>query len=306
MQKFFTMLANKPRLTSFPYQVSCVAQWTMYEVEPAKVKPWNNKLSFAIRTKADFGNSIQLVNGSARKLTFPHVLIKRPGNSYQSINVGGGCSLTLDYPSGQCQSMMTALGLAADEHFLTFELNSGLEALIRKVVELAQVSITRGSCDRLDVAAYRLLTELVVQGRYSSAVNTDRNVFMKLSSYLQAHCREDIDFDRLAVRFGMSRSTLFRKWNRLFQVSPARYIQELRLQEARRLLVETGERVCEVARMVGFDNVPYFIQAFRRYFGITPTAFRKNENFIPGIGMDIRRKSTPDASSGPEGQDRKQ
>ena len=306
MQKFFTILANKPRLTNFPYQVSCVAQWTMKNVEPFHVKPWNNKLSFAIRTRADSGNTIQLVNGAVHKLNFPHVLIKRPGNSYQSFSVGGGCSLTLDYPSGQCQSIMTALGLAADDHFLTFELNDSLEALIREVVELAQVSINRGICDRLDVVAYRLLTELVVQGRYSSTVNTDRNVFMKLSSHLQTHCREEIDFDRLAARFGMSRSTLFRKWNRLFQVSPARYVQELRLQEARRLLVETRERVGNIARTVGFDNIPYFIQAFRRYFGITPTAFRKNENFIPGIGMDSRRKSIQDASSGPEGKGRKQ
>ena len=282
MQKFFTMLANKPRLTNFPYQVSCVSFWQLGDADTRCVMEWDTKLSFAIRSDPAGRSINQQINGVSHVLGPCHVVIKRPGNRYFGLNTAGCTSLTLDYPTGQCPSLLAALGLKPEELCWSFQSTGELDALIRELIELAQLAITRGGCDRIDIIAYQLLTELAVRRRDDVGRHAGANELMQITSYLQTHCREEIDFDRLAVQFGMSRSTLFRKWSRLFQVSPARYLQELRLQEARRLLVETGDRVGDIARMVGFDNVSYFIQAFRHFYGITPTEFRGSEKFLPG------------------------
>ena len=53
------------------------------------------------------------------------------------------------------------------------------------------------------------------------------------------------------------------------------WITERRMAEARRLLVETGLGVAEVARRVGYSDPGYFARSFRRIHHVTPLAWRR-------------------------------
>lgn len=54
------------------------------------------------------------------------------------------------------------------------------------------------------------------------------------------------------------------------------YIYQLRIQEARRLLM-AGARVSEVAQLVGFDNFAYFSTIFKKVTGMTRMNTKKPE-----------------------------
>lgn len=58
--------------------------------------------------------------------------------------------------------------------------------------------------------------------------------------------------------------------------SPMAYLEELRLDEAQRLLLRTDLRVKEIAACVGFTDPYYFSARFRKQFGRAPSAWRRS------------------------------
>lgn len=54
------------------------------------------------------------------------------------------------------------------------------------------------------------------------------------------------------------------------------YLMRIRIQEACRLLVNTDKKVSEIAELVGYTDVDFFYQTFRKHMGKTPNAFRKS------------------------------
>lgn len=74
---------------------------------------------------------------------------------------------------------------------------------------------------------------------------------------------------------GLGPSRFRQVFNEYYGISPLRYLQQLRMEEARRLLSETERPIKEVAQMTGFTELAAFHRAFRREAGITPAAYRR-------------------------------
>lgn len=55
-----------------------------------------------------------------------------------------------------------------------------------------------------------------------------------------------------------------------------RYIQQVRIQNAIKMLVETDFAISEIAHLNGFDDPNYFIKIFKQQIGMTPHRYRKN------------------------------
>ena len=68
-------------------------------------------------------------------------------------------------------------------------------------------------------------------------------------------------------------------FNRLFKLqlgtSPARYVSEMRVREAARLLLQTTDTIDEIAEATGFPNRAYFTRVFKRITGQAPAGFRR-------------------------------
>jgi AraC-like DNA-binding protein len=71
----------------------------------------------------------------------------------------------------------------------------------------------------------------------------------------------------------------YSKFRRIFKeytgYAPLQYLQELRLQRSKQLLVGTDLSLTEIADRVGYDNADYFSAAFKKKNHITPANFRK-------------------------------
>jgi transcriptional regulator GlxA family with amidase domain len=74
----------------------------------------------------------------------------------------------------------------------------------------------------------------------------------------------------------MSPSQLSRRFKGALGTNPAEYRTQCRVQEARRLLLETAMSVEEIAEACGFENGFYFSRVFTRETGQPPSRFRKN------------------------------
>lgn len=88
----------------------------------------------------------------------------------------------------------------------------------------------------------------------------------------------DPDFSAIDMQkaLHMSSSQLHRKLTALTGKSPGALLRLYRLEQSRRLLVESLKlTVSEIAFMVGYRDANYFIRAFTQEFGISPGAYRK-------------------------------
>ena len=72
----------------------------------------------------------------------------------------------------------------------------------------------------------------------------------------------------------MSQSTLERKFKDALHVSPSEYIRRKKLVLATELL-KAGKSVTEAGAGVGYNDTSYFMELFKRYFGVTPYQYKK-------------------------------
>lgn len=81
--------------------------------------------------------------------------------------------------------------------------------------------------------------------------------------------------DEVAERVNMSYSWFRRMFRDYTGISPAHYMQELRLQEACRLLSGTAMSIKEIAFQLNFGDASYFSSMFRRRLRMTPVEYRR-------------------------------
>ncbi|MNC39818.1 Exoenzyme S synthesis regulatory protein ExsA [compost metagenome] len=76
--------------------------------------------------------------------------------------------------------------------------------------------------------------------------------------------------DELAEEAGMSTSSLYHYFKAVTAMSPNQYQKQLRLQEARRLLLSATMEAAEAAFQVGYESPSYFNREYTRMFGSPP------------------------------------
>jgi AraC-like DNA-binding protein len=104
---------------------------------------------------------------------------------------------------------------------------------------------------------------------------SDRAFVAKVEAAIaQNLANPDFGVGELAREVAQERSYLFRRTRQLFGESPSDLIRSARLQRGATLLVDTDERVADIAYGVGFNSVSYFSQCFLAAYGVTPSAFR--------------------------------
>jgi AraC-like DNA-binding protein len=87
-----------------------------------------------------------------------------------------------------------------------------------------------------------------------------------------AHVIETVD--QVAERVHLARSQFHQRFTYYFDMSPMRFIQNVRLERARWLLRDRQRSVAAVSREVGYVDVAYFSRLIRKHFGVSPRGLR--------------------------------
>ena len=88
--------------------------------------------------------------------------------------------------------------------------------------------------------------------------------------------RHPLDVDQVAAERGMSRSHFSHHFRASTGLSPARYMTEVRVQEAARALLATRAPLKQIATEWGFANPTHFGRVFRRFQHVSPAAYRRS------------------------------
>lgn len=118
---------------------------------------------------------------------------------------------------------------------------------------------------------YRLLT-----GPHGSAlaqiatVDSRLNQVSRAIAKIRAHFNERLRVDDIAAAAGMSSSSLHEHFKAVTRMSPLDYQKQLRLQEARRLMLSNGISAGAAGYAVGYDSQSQFSREYNRLFGAPP------------------------------------
>jgi transcriptional regulator GlxA family with amidase domain len=99
--------------------------------------------------------------------------------------------------------------------------------------------------------------------------------FADLAAWIVGHLDQDLSVENLAARAHLSPRQFGRRFAAVFGCPPARYVEDLRLGTARRMLCEDGVGIQRTAAAVGFASVDVFRRAFERRFGLSPSEYRE-------------------------------
>ena len=91
---------------------------------------------------------------------------------------------------------------------------------------------------------------------------------------METHLEEPLSIAEIARRAGLGQRALERLFARILGTRPLAYYLDLRLQAARRLLLQGRQGVAEIAVACGFSSAATFARAFRRRFGTSPGRLR--------------------------------
>lgn len=111
---------------------------------------------------------------------------------------------------------------------------------------------------------------------------------LKIIERMENNLEEPISPRILAADVSMSTRQLERLFRRYLNRSPKRYYLELRLKQARKLLLQTSLPVIDVALACGFSSPSHFSKSYRAFFGKTPY----RERGLPGSKQEAETAST--------------
>lgn len=95
-------------------------------------------------------------------------------------------------------------------------------------------------------------------------------------SFIHKHYQEKITIADISGHAGISARECIRSFKNTFHQTPMDYLIQYRVEQAKRLLLETEEPVTNIAFMTGFNNSAYFGKTFKKYTQSTPKEFRRS------------------------------
>lgn len=105
---------------------------------------------------------------------------------------------------------------------------------------------------------------------------------VSLKEFMEKNFKCDLSIEQFAHYTGRSLTAFKKDFADTFHQTPGRWIVQRRLQAARELMEGRGRKPSEVYLEVGFKSISHFSTAFKREYGIAPSAI----NLYPPAGQD--------------------
>lgn len=190
----------------------------------------------------------------------------------------------------KAQRRLAALGLDADAFFKKYEgifqlsdqEMDRLRELFSKLEE--EIEKKRSGYEMMaymKIAEFMILIDRLTEGRSYSEIKTvkEKNpVVEEIVEYLRQDCTGVGSLEEVSKKFYIDKYYLSRLFKERTGFTVNEYIAIQRIRKAQLLMEDTELKVEEVARAVGYKNVPYFVKIFKKYEGLTPLRYRKMKN----------------------------
>lgn len=109
---------------------------------------------------------------------------------------------------------------------------------------------------------------------FESCIPECRQEIERACEYMEQHFTEHIYLDQICRHAGLSKSTLLRAFTKSKGITPYRYLETIRINEAKKLLSK-GVPPVEAAMRTGFSDQSHFTNYFSQFLGLAPGIYRE-------------------------------
>lgn len=263
-------LTKVKRMLSFPFPVDVIGaaliEKDSYEGDHI------GGMEFAVRLRGEEKYATDLIGGERIKNEYPHLLIQREGVHHEyAYNKPRETFFVIYNP--QLEQAFESFGIQKTDVDWPLNITSDVVAIMDELRSYFPIYDQPGIADKIDVVAWNLVTKLFLQKPHFEIPKHDERIHAVVVE-LQQNFMNDIDFDEIAKKCGMSRRSFFRYWNRMIDQTPQNFLTNTRLMHAAGFLSHTNMTVNEVSRSAGFNDPAYFSNIFKKHYNLSPTEYR--------------------------------
>ncbi len=129
---------------------------------------------------------------------------------------------------------------------------------------------------RHDVLDYLKKTlGLIADKNGREQINRNQRTARNILKFIETHYKEDLSLDSLSEHFRISKTYINRLLKNYSGKSFLEILLDTRMAKAEQLISENKYKIYEVAEMVGYHDLSYFIRAFKKKFDVTPNVYRR-------------------------------
>lgn len=131
--------------------------------------------------------------------------------------------------------------------------------------------------------AYKLLFELSIlsPNAPSHELSQTEKLCQECRYVIEKHYNIDgLSISSIAQKLNVNRSYLTTLFKKYYHVSPKDYLLQIRMKRAKQLLENTEEPIKVISYSVGYLDPLYFSKAFKDFYSLSPSQFRKNDTSI--------------------------
>lgn len=118
---------------------------------------------------------------------------------------------------------------------------------------------------------FEMITKYVTENKLSQ----QSHILDKIRHYLDENYSKDISLDTVAEVVNLSTSYLSFIFKEISGKNFVDYVNEFRIEKAKKLLDETSLNIAQIAEKVGYNSANNFSKVFKKYVGISPGQYRK-------------------------------
>ena len=159
--------------------------------------------------------------------------------------------------------------------FIPSKQQDNLYSLIKKLNK----EVSRPDSYSVQLSHLYLSEILILLSRYGvtkSIDNAPTNIVQQVMNYIDNNYTKKINTTDIAKHIHVSERTLFHEFKKSTNLTINEYINSVRISHAEKLLKSSEYSIMEISSLCGFNDSNYFSTVFKKYKGVSPNNFRKN------------------------------
>lgn len=265
---------NAKRSIDFPYLDTYVSS-NIYSPSSCKAKD----IPFLILVYVKCGNGKLTVNSHDYELAQNSLLILYPNTEFNLQTISTPFSLDAYFFDGQMLNYMLSRIISETRDKDNIFLRHDCSKYISQTIDNIKF-ILEDQKPNSDILIFKCFTDIISDFTFYEQIKLDyanlpKHV-KKLKYLLDQEYDQPHSLDSLEERIGINKYRLCHDFSDSMNISPIQYLNNVRIEQAKKLLEETELTVHEIGERVGIDNATHFINLFKKNCGMTPLQYRNN------------------------------
>ncbi|MBO4358217.1 MAG: helix-turn-helix domain-containing protein [Erysipelotrichaceae bacterium] len=160
--------------------------------------------------------------------------------------------------------------------FITYFRDNGMSSNIIFMDPSIMSLDEKATSSRKGLMNYAMSLFRIQQDKLREYVDSE-DIIARAKKYIDENYRENIDRNDVAAVTFVTPNYLSKLFKNNMNMNLREYINQLRVEEAKRLLLSTSMSVSEIASNVGYYNISYFSTVFHKLVGVSPFDWRNQK-----------------------------